>query len=118
MSNKAKLTCSLTGNTRQSSHKYIAKKAEQYGIDSETFQKYYVSKSAYLEFKQSLESDGITVVLAAHDMNEDTANKILQYNGKSQKTLSDFTQNVTAETQEAPVEQTEESNEQVEMATA
>ena len=94
--NKAKLTCSLTGNTRQSSHKYIAKKAEQYGISSEVFQQYYTSKAAYLEFKQSLANEGVEATLTTHEVDEDTADKILRYNGKSQKTLADFTQTVNA----------------------
>ena len=63
MSIKAKLTCSLTGQTRQSSHKYIAKKAEQYGVSSEIFQQYYVSKQAYLDFKRQLQSNGVSATL-------------------------------------------------------
>ena len=88
--NKAKLTCSLTGQTRQSSHKYIAKKAEQYGVSSEVFQQYYVAKQAYLEFKSELQNFGTEATLANKDMTEETAEAILKYNGKSQKTLSDF----------------------------
>ena len=83
MSNKAKLTCSLTGNTRQSSHKYIAKKAEQYGISSEVFQEYYTCKSAYLEFKEALENEGVDKVVVARGMNKETASKIVQDNAKN-----------------------------------
>ena len=119
MSNKAKLTCSLTGTTRQSSHKYIAKKADQNGITSEEFQQYYTAKPAYLEFKQALQTEGVATVLAKHDLTEDTADKILKYNGKSKKTLADFTQTVQPVEQVETVETVaEETNEQVEMATA
>ena len=110
MSTKAKLTCSLTGQTRQSSHKYIAKKAEQYGISSEVFQEYYTCKPAYLEFKQALENEGVDKVLAAHDMNKDTASKILQYNGKSRKTLDDFKAAEYVKKYNTPAETSEETS--------
>jgi|TARA_Y100000310_G_scaffold328616_1_gene397018 hypothetical protein len=107
-SNKAKLTCSLTGQTRQSSHKYIAKKAEQYGVSSEVFQQYYVAKTPYLNFKASLENDGVDTVLTALNMDTDTAEYILKYNGKSQKTLSDFQTSPTVKADAEGVDAEEE----------
>jgi len=109
MSIKAKLTCSLTGQTRQSSHKYIAKKAEQYGVSSEIFQQYYVSKQAYLDFKRQLQSNGVSATLTELNMTEDEAEATLKYNGKSQKTLADFTQNVQAVKQTETINETEET---------
>ena len=117
MSTKAKLTCSLSDQSRQSSHKYIAKKAEQYGVSSEVFQQYYTAKTPYLQFKQALQTDGVEATLNAYDVDEDTAEKILKYNGKSQKTLADFTQNVQSVTQTEPRGE-EETAEEPELVTA
>ena len=116
MSTKAKLTCSLSGQTRQSSHKYIAKKADQNGISSEEFQQYYTAKPAYLEFKQALIQEGVEAVLTTHNLTEDTADKILMYNGKSKKTLQDF-QTAPASSTTELVQETD-TEQQVELATA
>ena len=116
MSTKAKLTCSLSGQTRQSSHKYIAKKADQNGISSEEFQQYYTAKPAYLEFKQALIQEGVEAVLTTHNLTEDTADKILMYNGKSKKTLQDF-QTAPASSATELVQETD-TEQQVELATA
>ncbi len=87
---KAKLTCKLTGEERQSSHKYIAKKAEQNNTSSEDYMSHYVTKSAYGNLKQELSSKPIKVVLSGLRLDGQTVEKILKYNGKSQKTLDDF----------------------------
>ena len=90
MNTKAKLTCYLTGESRQSSHKYIAAKAERNNTTPEEFSQYYVTKQAYINLKKELNTKPIKVVLS--DMNADgqTVEKILRYNGKSTKTLDDF----------------------------
>lgn len=108
MSTKAKLTCSLTGNTRQSSHKYIAKKAEQYGVSSEVFQEYYVSKQAYLQFKSDLDTLGVDNTLEKYNMDKEYAEAVLKLNGKSRKTLNDF-KNTNTPNPTSKVESTEES---------
>ena len=90
MNTKAKLTCCLTGECRQSSHKYIAAKAERNNTTPEEVSQYYVTKKAYVDLKKELYTKPIKVVL--NDMNADgqTVEKILRYNGKSTKTLDDF----------------------------
>ena len=103
-SNKAKLTCCLTGKSRQSSHKYIAKKAETYGVSSEEFTKFYTTKESYLNFKNELATNGVEQTLESLNMDRETAEYILRYNGKSKKTLKDFT---TKTVTEAPVEEAE-----------
>ena len=87
---KAKLTCKLTGASRQSSHKYISKKAEQNGTDVDDYVNHYVTKSAYLDLKQQLQDKPIKVVLEDTGLNGQTVEKILKFNGKSKKTLDDF----------------------------
>lgn len=89
-SNKDKLTCRLTGESRQSSHKYIAKKAEQHGVSSEEFVAYYVTKDAYKQLKARLTTHPISQILEKLDLDGQTVERILKYNGKSQKTLDDF----------------------------
>ncbi len=98
---KAKLTCRITGSTRQSSRKYIAAKAEQNNTTPEEYSEHYVTKQAYLSLKNELNTKPVTVVL--HDMNldEQTTEKILLYNGKSKKTLKDFTTTTQPETVES-----------------
>jgi hypothetical protein len=90
MNTKAKLTCCITGESRQSSHKYIAAKAERNNTTPEEFSQYYVTKQAYGNLKKELNTKPVKVVL--NDMNADgqTVEKILRYNGKSTKTLDDF----------------------------
>lgn len=94
---KAKLQCKLTGAERQSSHKYIAKKAEQNNTSVEDYVDHYVTKSAYGDLKQTLAANPIKVVLNDLSMDGQTVEKILKYNGKSQKTLDDFKGNKSPE---------------------
>ena len=103
---KAKLKCKLTGASRQSSHKYISKKAEQNGTSVDDYVNHYVTKSAYLGLKSDLEAKPISVVLQGTGLDGQAVEKILKYNGKSQKTLDDF--KVSAK---APTTQTEEVEE-------
>jgi hypothetical protein len=87
---KAKLVCQITGQSRQSSHKYIAKKAEQYGVDSDTWRKNYVSKSALLQLTADLSTQTIGEYLSNSPYDGPALENILKYNGKSKKTLDDF----------------------------
>lgn len=87
---KAKLVCSVTGQERQSSHKYIAKKAEHHGVDSEEWRKYYVSKPALLELQAELKTKTISEFLENSPFTGQDIEKILKYNGKSKKTLDDY----------------------------
>ena len=87
---KAKLVCSITGQERQSSHKYIAKKAEQYGIDSEEWRQFYVSKPALLELQAELKTKTISEFLENSPFTGAQVEKMLKYNGKSKKTLDDY----------------------------
>lgn len=103
---KAKLTCRITGSERQSSHKYIAAKAEKNNTTSEEFAQYYVTKQAYLNLKKELTDKPVKVVLNDMSLDGYTVEKILQYNGKSQKTLNDFKGNKTSQTTEETVEET------------
>ena len=105
---KAKLKCKLTGASRQSSHKYISKKAEQNGTSVDDYVNHYVTKSAYLGLKSDLEAKPISVVLQGTGLDGQAVEKILKYNGKSQKTLDDFKAKA-----KSPVTQTEEVEETV-----
>jgi|LULG01.1.fsa_nt_gb hypothetical protein len=96
---KARLTCKLTGESRQSSHKYIAKKAEQNGTTSEDYVDHYVTKAAYGTLKRELSDKSVRVVLDGLGLNGQTVEKILKYNGKSKKTLDDF-KNQTSSSQQ------------------
>ena len=87
---KARLTCKLTGESRQSSHKYISKKAEVNGTDADDYTNHYVTKAAYKELKSELSDKPVKVVLEGLGLDGQTVEKILKYNGKSQKTLDDF----------------------------
>lgn len=90
MKQKAKLTCRVTGQTRQSSHKYIAKKAEQYNTSSDEWQKYYVSKPALLSLQAELRENSVSDVLNKYELDGSTLESILSYNGKSKKRLNDY----------------------------
>tara|TARA_B100001123_G_C14930093_1_gene875362 strand:+ start:418 stop:747 length:330 start_codon:yes stop_codon:yes gene_type:complete len=106
MKQKAKLTCRVTGQTRQSSHKYIAKKAEQYNTSSDEWQKYYVSKPALLSLQAELRENPVSDVLNKYEMDGSTLEKVLKYNGKSKKKLDDYKGKkltVTREVQEEAV---------------
>ena len=100
---KAKLTCCITGTSRQSSHRYINEKAARLGVTADDFTSNYVTKSTYLNLKQDLTDKPVSVVL--HDLNLDgqRVEKILRFNGKSKKQLDDFkgkTKEQVTETQE------------------
>ena len=106
MKQKAKLTCRVTGQARQSSHKYIAKKAEQYNTSSDEWQKYYVSKPALLSLQAELRENPVSDVLNKYEMDGSTLEKVLKYNGKSKKKLDDYKGKkltVTREVQEEAV---------------
>ena len=90
MNTKARLTCRLTGESRQSSHKYIAAKAERNNTTPEEFSQYYVTKQAYGNLKKELNTKPVKVVLNNMNTDGQTVEKILRYNGKSTKTLDDF----------------------------
>ena len=87
---KAKLVCSITGQERQSSHKYIAKKAEQHGVSSDEWCSYYVTKPALLELQAELREKTISEFLADSPFTGKDLEKILKFNGKSKKTLDDY----------------------------
>lgn len=99
---KAKLKCRLSGNERQSSHKYIAKKAEQYNTSSDEWQKYYVSKPALLELQSNLREKSVREVLDQYELEGPVLEKILKFNGKSKKGLDDYKGKKLTVTREVP----------------
>lgn len=102
---KAKLVCQITGQSRQSSHKYIAKKADQYGVDSDEWRKFYVTKPALMQLQANLSTQTIGEYISNSPFDGPTLEKILKYNGKSTKTLDDFKgkKKETVEVTEEPV---------------
>lgn len=89
MKKTAKLVCRFNGTSRQSSHIYIKKKADNYNVDSEEWSTYYVSKSAMGDLKQDIADKGMQTVLTERDLDRTTLDKILKYNGKG-RLLSSF----------------------------
>jgi hypothetical protein len=84
------LKCRLTGETRRSNEKYISTKAETNNTTPEDWASYYVAKSSLLAVQAELVEAGIKPVLAQYDVDGETLDKILRYNGKSKKTLSSY----------------------------
>ena len=110
---KAKLTCRISGKTRQSSHKYIAKKAEQYNTSSDEWQKYYVSKPALLSLQATLRANSVGDTLTEYQMDGSTLENVLKFNGKSKKKLDDYKGKKLTVTREVTEEVTEETEEVV-----
>jgi len=84
------LKCRLTGETRRSNEKYISTKAEANDTNPEDWADHYVTKSALLTAQAELTDAGIKPVLAQYDVDGETLDKILRFNGKSKKTLSSY----------------------------
>ncbi len=84
------LKCRVTGETRRSNQKYISAKAEANGATPEEWSAYYVTKPTILAIQSDLNESGIKPVMAKYDMDGETLDKVLRFNGKSKKTLDDY----------------------------
>ena len=84
------LKCRVTGETRRSNQKYISAKAEANNTTPEEWSAYYVTKPTILSVQSDLNEMGIKPVLAKLDMDGETLDKVLRFNGKSKKSLDDY----------------------------